>query len=43
MLSSIGQNAIQYVSKATTAIVLYFGAIAVIEGDMTVGALVAFI
>ena len=42
MLSSIGQNAIQYVSKATTAIVLYFGAIAVIEGDMTVGALVAF-
>ena len=42
MLSSVGQNAIQYVSKATLAVVLYFGALAVIEGEMTVGALVAF-
>lgn len=42
MLASVGQNAIQYVSKATTALVLYFGALAVIEGQMTVGALIAF-
>jgi ATP-binding cassette, subfamily B, bacterial HlyB/CyaB len=42
MLSTIGQNAIQYVSKATTALVLYFGALAVINGELTVGALVAF-
>ncbi|MDR5859690.1 type I secretion system permease/ATPase [Halomonas eurihalina] len=42
MLSAKGQNAIQYVSKLTTAGILYFGAKAVIQGDMTVGALVAF-
>ena len=42
MLSTVGQNAIQYVSKATTALVLFFGAQAVIHGDMTVGGLVAF-
>jgi subfamily B ATP-binding cassette protein HlyB/CyaB len=42
MLSSLGQNAIQYVSKATTALVLYFGAQAVIQGELTVGGLVAF-
>jgi ATP-binding cassette, subfamily B, bacterial HlyB/CyaB len=42
MLTVAGQNAIQYVSKATMAVVLYFGALAVIEGEMTVGALVAF-
>ncbi len=42
MLSTLGQNAIQYISKATTALVLYFGAIAVIEGELSVGALVAF-
>lgn len=42
MLTVIGQNAIQYVSKATMAVVLYFGAFAVIDGEMTVGALVAF-
>jgi ATP-binding cassette, subfamily B, bacterial HlyB/CyaB len=42
MLTVAGQNAIQYVSKATMAVVLYFGAHAVIEGEMTVGALVAF-
>ncbi len=42
MLSAAGQNAIQYVSKATTAAVLFFGAKAVIDGDLTVGALVAF-
>ncbi len=42
MLSALGQNSIQYVSKATTGVVLYFGAVAVIEGDLTVGGLVAF-
>ncbi len=42
VLSSIGQNSIQYVSKATTAAVLFVGAEAVINGDLTVGALVAF-
>jgi ATP-binding cassette, subfamily B, bacterial HlyB/CyaB len=42
MLGTLGQNAIQYVNKATTAAVLFFGAKAVIEGDLTVGGLVAF-
>ncbi len=42
MLSAGGQNAIQYVSKFTTAMILYFGANAVINGQMTVGELVAF-
>jgi subfamily B ATP-binding cassette protein HlyB/CyaB len=41
-LSTIGQNAIQYVSKITTALVLFFGAQAVINGELTVGALIAF-
>jgi ATP-binding cassette, subfamily B, bacterial HlyB/CyaB len=42
MLASLGQNAIQYISKATSVLVLYFGALAVINGDLTVGGLVAF-
>ena len=42
MLSNLGQNAIQYVNKATTALVLFFGAKAVINSDLTVGGLVAF-
>jgi ATP-binding cassette, subfamily B, bacterial HlyB/CyaB len=42
MLATFGQNAIQYVSKATTALVLYFGALAVINGELSVGALIAF-
>jgi ATP-binding cassette, subfamily B, bacterial HlyB/CyaB len=42
MLSSLGQNAIQYVSKATSAMVLFLGAQAVMNGDLTVGGLVAF-
>ena len=42
VLSSIGQNAIQYVSKATTAAVLFLGAKAVIDDELTVGGLVAF-
>jgi ATP-binding cassette, subfamily B, bacterial HlyB/CyaB len=42
ILGSLGQNAIQYVNKATTALVLFFGAKAVIDGDLTIGGLVAF-
>lgn len=42
ILSSIGQNAIQYVSKITMVLVLFFGAQAVMNGDLTVGGLVAF-
>ena len=41
-LGSLGQNTIQYVNKATTVLVILFGAHAVISGDMTIGALVAF-
>jgi subfamily B ATP-binding cassette protein HlyB/CyaB len=42
MLASKGQNAIQYVSKITSAALLLFGAQSVINGELTVGALVAF-
>ena len=37
-----GQGMIQYVSKITTALILFFGAEAVIEGSMSVGELIAF-
>ncbi|MBR0800502.1 type I secretion system permease/ATPase [Bradyrhizobium jicamae] len=42
MLGALGQNLIQYVTKLTTAFILFFGAQAVIEGTMTVGELIAF-
>lgn len=42
ILSAVGQNAFQYISRITTALVLLFGAQAVINGEMTVGALIAF-
>ena len=42
ILGAVGQNAIQYVSKVTTAIILFVGAQSVIEGTMTVGELIAF-
>jgi len=42
ILGSVGQNLIQYVSKITTALILFIGAQAVIEGTMTVGELIAF-
>jgi ATP-binding cassette, subfamily B, bacterial HlyB/CyaB len=42
MLAAKGQNAIQYVSKLTSAVLLLFGAQAVIDGSLSVGALVAF-
>ncbi len=42
LMASGGQNAIQYVSKLTTAALMLFGAKAVIDGDLTVGELIAF-
>ncbi len=42
ILSAGGQNAIQYVSKLTTAAIMLFGAKAAIDGDLTIGELVAF-
>ena len=42
LLAAKGQNAMQYVSKVTSAALLLFGAQAVIDGELTVGALVAF-
>ncbi len=42
MLGTLGQNAIQYVDKLSRAVLLLFGAKAVIDGELSVGALVAF-
>ncbi len=42
ILGAVGQNSIQYVSKVTTALILFVGAEAVIQGTMTVGELIAF-
>lgn len=42
MLAAGGQNAIQYVNRATMALVLMFGARAAMDGDLTIGALIAF-
>lgn len=42
MLAAKGQNAIQYVSKLTSAMLLLFGAQAVINGELSVGSLLAF-
>jgi len=39
---SLGQNSIQFVSKATTSLILFLGAQSVIAGSMTVGELIAF-
>jgi subfamily B ATP-binding cassette protein HlyB/CyaB len=39
---TLGQNMIQYVSKVTTALILFFGAQSVIDGSMSVGELIAF-
>jgi subfamily B ATP-binding cassette protein HlyB/CyaB len=41
-LANWGNHLIQIVSKLTTVAILYFGARAVIAGDLTVGSLVAF-
>ncbi len=42
MTGAKAQNAIQYVSKASSAALLLFGAKAVIDGELSVGELVAF-
>jgi ATP-binding cassette, subfamily B, bacterial HlyB/CyaB len=39
---ALGQNMIQYVSKITTALILFVGAQSVIDGAMSVGELIAF-
>jgi subfamily B ATP-binding cassette protein HlyB/CyaB len=41
-LANIGSQSVQFVSKLTTALILLFGAHAVIDGSLTVGELVAF-
>ena len=41
-ISSAGQSAFQFVSKATSALILFYGAQAVIAGELSVGALIAF-
>jgi subfamily B ATP-binding cassette protein HlyB/CyaB len=41
-LGNIGGQVVQFVNKATIVLTLYFGAKAVMAGDMTVGELVAF-
>ncbi|WP_149742398.1 type I secretion system permease/ATPase [Rhizobium sp. NFACC06-2] len=42
MLAAKGQNAIQYINRVTSAALLLFGAQSVINGELSVGALVAF-
>ncbi len=42
MLGALGQNGIQYVDKLARALLILFGAKAVIDGELTVGALIAF-
>jgi subfamily B ATP-binding cassette protein HlyB/CyaB len=42
MLAAKGQTAIQYVNKLSTALLLLFGAKAVLDGELTIGGLVAF-
>lgn len=41
-LGNTGSQSIQLISKLNLAAILYFGAVAVIEGNLTVGGLVAF-
>ncbi len=41
-LGNIGSQAVQFVNKVTIVLTLYLGAKAVIDGDLTVGELVAF-
>jgi len=41
-LGNIGSQAVQFINKATMVLTLYFGAKAVIAGELTVGELVAF-
>lgn len=41
-VANVGSHVVQLISKLTTAAILWFGARAVINGEMTVGQLVAF-
>jgi ATP-binding cassette, subfamily B, bacterial HlyB/CyaB len=41
-LSNIGHSAFQYVNKVTMALIIFFGAQAVINDELTIGALIAF-
>jgi subfamily B ATP-binding cassette protein HlyB/CyaB len=43
MLSSMAQTATEFVTKLSTALVLYWGVQQAIDGTMTVGALIAFV
>ncbi len=42
LLGALGQNGVAYVGRITTALLMLFGAKAVIDGEMSIGALVAF-
>jgi subfamily B ATP-binding cassette protein HlyB/CyaB len=42
LIAAGGQNAIQYVNRVTTALILLFGAWAVMDGELSVGELIAF-
>jgi subfamily B ATP-binding cassette protein HlyB/CyaB len=42
VLASIGQNLIQWITRATQALVLFIGAHQVMKGELTVGGLIAF-
>ena len=42
IISSIAQNGVTYISRVTTALLMLFGAKAVIDGELSIGALVAF-
>ena len=42
MLSAVGLNLIQYVTKVVTALILFLGAQSVMDGQMSVGELIAF-
>ncbi|MCX8980957.1 type I secretion system permease/ATPase [Citrobacter portucalensis] len=41
-LTSVGQNSILFTNKLFSVLILFFGATAVINGDLTVGELIAF-
>ncbi|HEY1942128.1 MAG TPA: type I secretion system permease/ATPase [Roseiarcus sp.] len=42
LLGAFGQNAVQFVSRIVIALLMLFGAKAVIDGELSIGALVAF-
>ena len=42
IISAVAQNGVTYISRVTTALLMLFGAKAVIDGELSIGALVAF-